>query len=94
MSRQVSEMGGRKSVEAEIDLVRPLSASAAPEMFQMQRALLKCEQLEKCIKERDALTLDYYSKLFNIYMAFKVDTQTNPNFPISLVLLNVSCCFY
>lgn len=93
MGRQVSEMGGRKSVEAEIDLVRPLSASAAPEMFQMQRALLKCEQLEKCLKERDALTLDYYSKLFNIYMAFKVDTRQNLNFASISLVLNLGC-FY
>lgn len=72
MARQVQELGGRKSLEAEIDLVRPLSASPAPEMFQVQRAVLKCEQLEKQLKERETLSGEYHFKLLNIYTAFKV----------------------
>ena len=77
LSRQVSESGGRRSLEAEIDIMRPYADSSSTtltmsEIFQAQRVQIRCDQLERQLKDRDALANDYYLRLFNIYNAFKV----------------------
>lgn len=73
----MSESGGRRSLEAEIDIMRPYADSSSTtltmsEIFQAQRVQIRCDQLERQLKDRDALANDYYLRLFNIYNAFKV----------------------